>query len=218
MFSPLFTIDKTYLSIATFLFSIFNGFFISRQANRYNDIRNLISKIDANLSVVYRESTHVGGAFTKKIGNIILEYYQTRKRGWDNYITHKTNTITDLHKVIDVEYKKNNEGINGEAMRKMLVVIDDMQVQRKALLALHEESVTRYHYAIVLLLAAILVMTLLSMNTQGNLAESIIKSVFISVVGVVIWTLRRFDTLRVFEGEVGEHSGKDVVNIISGKR
>jgi hypothetical protein len=215
---PDFSIDKAYLGIATFLFSIFNGFFISRQSSRYNDIRNFISKIDANLSIVYRESTHIGGKFTKKIGEVILAYYETRKKGWDSYIQHKSSTITDFHKLIDAEYKKNSENIHGEAMRKMLVVIDDLQVERKALVSLHEEHVTRYQYAIVLLLAAILITTLLAINTQGNLAESIIKSVFISVVGVVIWTLHLFDTLKVFEGEVGEHSGRDVVEIIKGRK
>lgn len=218
VFSPVFNINTVYLSLTTFLFSIFNGFFIARQANRYNDIRNYISKIDANLTILYRESTHVGGKFTKKIGTIILEYYDTRKKGWDNYINHKSTTITDLHKALDTEYKKNSESIQGEAMRKMMVVMDDLQIQRKALVTLHEERVTRYQYTIVILLAGILITAFLSVNTQGNLTESIIKSILISVVGVVVWTLHQFDELRIFEGMIGEHSARDVVDIISGKK
>ena len=215
---PIFSVNMVYLSLGTFLFSIFNGFFISRQANRYNEIRNYISKIDANLTILYRESTHIGGAFTKKIGKIILEYYETRKKGWNDYIKHKSTTITDIHKTIDSEYKKNNENIHGEAMRKMLVVVDDLQVQRKALVTLSEERVTRYQYTIVLLLASVLIASFSSINTQGVIADSFIKSVLITTVGVVIWTLHQFDELRIFEGMIGEHSAKDVVEIIKGKK
>lgn len=215
---PIFAVNTVYLSLGTFLFSIFNGFFISRQANRYNEIRNYISKIDANLTILYRESTHIGGTFTKKIGTIILDYYETRKKGWNDYIKHKSTTITDIHKAIDSEYKKNNENIHGEAMRKMLVVVDDLQVQRKALVTLSEERVTRYQYTIVLLLAAVLITAFSSIDTQGALADSFIKSVLITTVGVVIWTLHQFDELRIFEGMIGEHSAKDVVEIIKGKK
>ena len=216
--SPVFAVNTVYLSLTTFLFSIFNGFFISRQANRYNDIRNYISKIDANLTILYRESTHVGGKFTKKIGGIILDYYEMRKKGWYEYINHRSTTITDLHKALDTEYKKNSESIHGEAMRKMLIVLDDLQVQRKALVTLHEERVTRYQYTIVVLLAVVLVTAFLSVDTQGNLTESVIKSILISVVGVVVWTLHQFDELRIFEGMVGEHSAQDVIDIIGGKK
>jgi hypothetical protein len=216
--SPVFSINTVYLSLATFLFSIFNGFFIARQANRYNDIRNYISKSDANLTIIYRESTHVGGRFIKKIGGIILEYYEMRKKGWDDYINHRSTTIRDLHKAIDSEYKKNNESIHGEAMRKMLIALDDLQVQRKALITLHEERVTRYQYTIVILLALVLTAALLSVDTLGNIAESIVKAILVSVVGVVVWTLHQFDELRIFEGMVGEHSARDVLDIIEDKK
>lgn len=213
-----FSVNSVYLSLTTFLFSIFNGFFIARQANRYNDIRNYISKTDANLTSIYRESTHVGKQFTKKIGTVILEYYGMRKRGWDDYINHKSTTITDLHKLIHNEYKKESAGIHGEAMRKMLIVLDDLQVQRKALITLHEERVTRYQYTIVLLLAFVLIAAFFAVDTEGNLIESIIKSVLISTVGVVVWTLHQFDELRIFEGMVGEHSARDVLDIIEGNK
>lgn len=217
-YAPIFTVDRSYLSSATFLFSVFNGFFIARQANRYNDVRNLISKIDANLSIIYRESTHIGGAFTKKIGEIILDYYKTRKKGWREYIMHKSSTIANFHKAIDGEYKKSNEGIKGEAMRKMMLVIDDLQVQRKALITLNEEKVTRYQYTIVFLLVSVLIAMFLSLNTNGHLLESFMKAVLISVVGVVVWMLHKFDQLDVFEGVVGEHSARDVLEIIKGKK
>lgn len=217
-YEPLFSVDRTYLTAATFLFSVFNGFFIARQANRYNDVRNLISKIDANLSIIYRESTHIGGAFTKKIGTIILDYYETRKRGWDNYIKHRSTMIADFHKAIDLQYKKESDGIKGEAMRKMMLVIDDMQVERKALITLSEEKVTRYQYTIVFLLAFVLIAMFLSLNTQGYLIESFMKGVLVSVVGVVVWMLHKFDELHVFEGVIGEHSARDVMEIIKGKK
>lgn len=72
-------IDKIYISVTTFLFSIFNGFFISRQASRYNEIRNTFSKIDAKLSSIYRNSTHLSKEMVKRVSKTILDYYETRK-------------------------------------------------------------------------------------------------------------------------------------------
>ena len=43
------------------------------------------------------------------------------------------------------------------------------------------------------------------------------KAVFTTIIFVVIWTLNRFDNLKIFHGEIGESTGEDVVDIIKGK-
>src|SRR3989338_7338811 len=70
------SIDKLFLTISTFLFSIFSGFFISRQAARYSDIRKSLAAIDGNMSAMYRASGHLGADFQSKVGGVIKEYYE----------------------------------------------------------------------------------------------------------------------------------------------
>ena len=212
-------IDKVYISITTFLFSIFNGFFISRQAGRYNEIRNTFSKIDAKLSSIYRNSTHLSKKMVKKISNTILNYYETRKN-WEYYLSAKTNLITDLHNIIDEEEKNNTEltSLQKERLKKILTYSDDIQTERKNLVALSQENVGIYQYSIVILLAIILIILLFGFNSVNSIIISIIKAIFINVIFIVIWTLNRFDKLKLFEKNVGEHTSLDVIEIIKGNR
>ena len=91
-------VDKTFLTLSTFLFALFTGFFISRQAGRYSEIRRLTADFDGNMSGIYRLSGHLGNDEQKKAGDIIKNYYkQIVKNGWDYAFTHKTTTLTYLH-------------------------------------------------------------------------------------------------------------------------
>ena len=216
---PTFKIESLYPSIATFLFSIFNGFFISRQAGRYNEVRNTLSKIDADLSSLYRESLHVSPKMTEVVKEIIATYAYSRKDSWNSYIHSKSSLVADLHQLIELEYNRSDlKPLSKEALNKMLSLTDDLQTNRKVLVALNDEHVTRYQYAIVILLAVILVITLLASDTAGNLIESLIKAVFIVVVGVVVWTLYKFDNLEIFKGTIGQSTAQDVLDILEGKK
>jgi hypothetical protein len=65
---------KVILTIATFLFAIIAGFFISRLATRYNEIRRLIATADADLLNLYKISRNFGKKFEKKMTSLIDEY------------------------------------------------------------------------------------------------------------------------------------------------
>ena len=69
-------VDRIFLTIATFLFSMIVGFFIARQGVRYSGIREQISLFDGHLSAIYRESGHLGKKAQEHIGEIILDYYK----------------------------------------------------------------------------------------------------------------------------------------------
>jgi hypothetical protein len=43
-----------FLSLSTFLFAIFSGFFIARQGRRYSQLRDEISRFDGSASAIYR--------------------------------------------------------------------------------------------------------------------------------------------------------------------
>lgn len=96
------------LTISTFLFSIFTGFFISKQGSRYSLIRDNLALFDGNLSSIYRQSSHLGKKTNSKIKKIIESHYLIilNKKKWHYNFTHKSTTITDIHNVLEKELGK----------------------------------------------------------------------------------------------------------------
>ncbi len=72
-----FETTKTILTIASFLFAIFTGFFISRQGRRYNNIRATIADFDGEMSAIYRAFDHAGAKVKEQAGKIIQAHYET---------------------------------------------------------------------------------------------------------------------------------------------
>ncbi len=105
-------VDKLFLTISTFLFSIFSGFFISRQGTRYSAIREQIAKMDGNLSAIYRASGHLGGDVQKRVGEIIVNYFDPIfvNKSWDYNFTHKSTTMTSLHQLLEEAMKVGQSG------------------------------------------------------------------------------------------------------------
>ena len=87
---------KTFLSLATFLFAVFAGFFISRQGQRYSLIRDLITKSDGSLSYIYRLFGHLGKNSQKAVTKIIKDHCQKilKNNAWDWHFVHKSTTMT----------------------------------------------------------------------------------------------------------------------------
>lgn len=214
-------LDKVYLTISTFLFSVFNGFFISRQSSRYSEIRNGLSRFDASMSIVYRESSHLDEEEHKAIGVMIRDYYSTilKHKDWVYYyFTHKSTLITDLHGSLDTYSKKGMDGLRGESIKGMLRTLDDMQITRKMLVSLKEETIPRLQQFFIYALAFMLFLAILTLPSKGLVLASLIKSVYMITVVTVVILLKKFDNLSLFEGRIGEHSAKDVLSIIDGKK
>ncbi len=214
-------IDKVYLTLSTFLFSVFNGFFISRQSSRYTEIRNSLSRFDADMTIIFRESAHLDKGEHEHISTLIREYYETllKHKNWSYYyFTHKTNLVTSLHEYLYVCAKHSMEGLRGEAIKNILRTLDDVQITRKLLVSLKEETVPRLQQVFIYMLATVLLLAILTLPSKGLVLASLIKAVYITGVFIVIILLKKFDDLSLFEGAIGEHSARDVLGIIEGKK
>jgi hypothetical protein len=214
-------IDKVYLTISTFLFSVFNGFFISRQSNRYTEIRNNLSRFDADMSIIFRESTHLSKEEHDHMTSLIREYYETvlKHHDWSYYyFTHKTTLISSLHKCLQAYAKHSIEGLRGEAIKNMLHTLDDVQITRKLLVSLKEETIPYLQQVFMYMLAGILFVSILTLPSVNLVLASMIKAIYIITVFTVAVLLKKFDDLTLFEGSIGEHSARDVLNIIDGDK
>jgi hypothetical protein len=213
-------LDKVYLTVSTFLFSVFNGFFISRQSTRYSDIRNNLSRFDADMTIVFRESSHLQKEEHGRFGEMIREHYAIllKKKDWSYYFTHKSNLIANLHAYIQVCGNIDMDKVRGECLRKMMGTLDDAQIVRKVLVSLKEETIPKLQQIFIYVLAVILFLAVLTLPSQDLVLASLLKSVYMMTIVMVVILLKKFDDLTLFEGTIGEHSAKDVINIIGGEK
>ena len=213
-------LDKVYLTVSTFLFSIFNGFFISRQSSRYSEIRSNLSRFDADMSIVFRESSHLTKEEHTYFGEIIRGYYLSiiKSKDWAYYFTHKSTLLTSLHVYLEKCGEVSMDKVRGESIRKILGVLDDIQIIRKVLVSLKEETIPGFQQFFIYLLAVILFLAVMTLPSQGLVLAALLKSVYMITIITVVILLKKFDNLTLFEGTIGEHSARDVLSIIDGEK
>lgn len=211
---------KLFLTIATFLFAIFSGFFIARQGTRYGAIRDLLTKFDGNMSFIYRVSGHFGEA-QKEVAEILRKHYTPilKLKVWYYPFTHKTTTLTDLHSFCQrVVGEKNLASLQGAVLAQIMISLRECQGLRKNMIALYEERVPGSQWFILVLLTLVILISLLIIPSQFEFFSSLLKGIFGSLLVFVLIFLRRLDRLEFFGGMIGENSARDVLNIIKGKR
>lgn len=215
----LFEIDKIFLTIATFLFAIFAGFFISRQGSRYSDIRGKIANFDGGMSSTYRSSGHLGEDIQNKMGEIIKSHYQAilENKMWDYHFMHKSVTITSIHQVLEnVIADKMLNSLKNAALIRIMNTLYDLQINRKNMVALYQERIPAFQWALIYFLAFILFVAISSISSYHQIVDSILKSAFTNTIFVVVILLKQLDRLHFFEGTIGEKSAEDVLGIIQG--
>lgn len=213
-------IDKTFLTLSTFLFALFTGFFISRQATRYSEIRKLTANFDGVLSSVYRSFMHYGDEAWHKAGEIIKNHYNSvTESGWDYHLKNKSTTLTNLHILTDETVNAvGSDGVKGAITTRIILGLHDAQKIRKNMVALHDERIPGFQLMLIYILTAMLVLIVSSIPSGGLMLGSFIKAAFILSVVVVVILLKRLDNLELFSGGIGEKSAQDVLNIIEGTR
>ncbi len=213
--------DKVFLTISTFLFSIFAGFFVSRQGARYSVLREKIANFDGGMSSIYRSSGHLGLSFQKKIGKILENHYKviSDNKAWDYHFTHKSSTLTSIHKLIEEAIKdKTVPSLKSAVLIQIMAALREAQLLRKNMVALYQERIPQFQWILLYSLSLVLLITLSTIFSQYLWLSSALKAAFgFSVVAIIV-LLRQLDSLKFFEGTIGENSAKDVVEIIKGKK
>jgi hypothetical protein len=100
----------------------------------------------------------------------------------------------------------------------MMGVLDDAQIVRKVLVSLKEETIPRLQQIFIYVLAVILFLAVLTLPSRDLVLASLLKSVYMMTIVMVVILLKKFDDLTLFEGTIGEHSAKDVLEIIGGEK
>jgi len=214
-------VDRVFLSISTFLYSIFTGFFISRQASRFNKVRETVTKFDGLMSNMYRTSGHISATLQKDMGEVIKAHYEKifQTKQWNYHFEHKSTTLSSIHRLLDKHIKEDkvtklsNQSIG--AIVKSLGVAQDV---RKSMLALNRERVPVEQWVLILFFVMMLIATVSAMESVGVLLPAILKAAFVISVLSVMFILYRLNNLAFTEDLMGAESAQDVLDIIAGDK
>lgn len=209
------------LTISTFLFATFTGFFIARQSSRYSKIRDNITKFDGNMSFLYRSFGHLGVKIQNQAKKVIRNHYKKiiDNKLWDYHLTRKSNTITSLHEIIEQAAKsKKANSVTNFSTQQILVSLRDLQSLRKRTIALHDESVPMFLWVVMFLLAIILFISLTAIPSQYFFFAAILKASFGTSILAILILLVQFDRLKFFGKVIAKSSAQDVLDILAGKK
>lgn len=215
------TTDKIFITITTFFFSIFTGFFIARQGNRYTKIREVISTFDGKLSSIYRASQNINPQIQEKIGLVIKNHYTLilQNKAWNYHFINKSNTISSIHEILEEDIGNNKqETLRNQAVGRVMTGLSDCQVLRKNMVMLYQERIPSFQWFLLFFFVLILLSAISVIPSQGFILGALLKSAFVVSILSVIFILRNLDNLHLFEEFIGENSAKDVLDLIEGNK
>ena len=199
----------------TFFFTLFSGYFITRQNDRYTSISEEISNTDGTFSLLYRISGAVP-AIQDKVRDALKNHYQKiLDNDWAYHILHPSTTITDVFNAYNSAEGNDADKIGqfGDAFGGGFL---QLQISRKKMIMLYHEKLLLLHWALVYVLAGLMVV---SFNFIPNHAISvdILKIVFGLAVLFVVLLLKQLDDLSIFGKDFNKETADDMLRIIGEK-
>lgn len=218
--SPITALESSQLllTVATFTFTIFMGFFISRQGKRYSSLRDGIAHFDGTITAIYRDFGHISKTAEKKAETIILNHYQAiiDSQEWDHHLFRPSSTITDFHSLLESSVKRKKlSTLQSASVTRILHNLDSLQNDRKQMIALHLERIPLFQWGLLCLLAFIMLVTVSFIPSYAIVITSSLKAVFALAILVALVQLWKFDHLSFFSNLLGERSNQDIIDIIN---
>jgi hypothetical protein len=210
-----------FLTISTFAFATYTGFFISRQGRRYSQIRKLLATFDGILSSMYRDAEHISIAMKNGIKKIVIKHYTAvkKKKQWDYHLKNKSTTLTDINLLLEKQIgAKSLKSLKNFSLRNIMSGLQDLQVLRKQMIALELEKVPAFYWGILGILAGVLLAALSFIPSQGLLLYSALKVAFAIAIILVVYLLYKLNGLRFFEKTIGQKSAQDILEIFDNKK
>lgn len=202
----------------TFFFTLFMGFFISRQNDRYSDITEIIAERDGLYSFLYR----VYGLIPRVQDNlreIIRKHYKKilDSDDWAYNEFHPSNTISRITKEMGGLTADETQSIDGHSYYDGIWdAIKELQQNRKKIIAAYAERLAGFQWAIIYILAILLAVSLDFVPANSFLVQ-ILKILFGTAVFISVVLLKELDNLTLFGEHAGEESAQDIFRIIDEK-
>lgn len=203
----------------TFFFTLFAGYFITRQNDRYTSIAEEISNTDGDFSLLYRISGVVPWAQDKI--REALRYHYEKILETNNWAYHILNPSTTITKVFDA-YREVNDKNDDDADKLSHFsdasggAFDDVQQSRKKMIMLYHEKLLPLHWALIYILAGLMVVSF-DFIPNHTLIVNILKIFFGVAVLFVVLLLKQLDDLSIFGKDFNKETASDMLRIIDEK-
>ncbi len=202
----------------TFFFTLFSGFFITRQNDRYSDIVEMISERDGLFSFLYRVFGMVP-RIQNEMREIIRAHYQMilKSNDWAYNEFHPSTTVTKLTAAMSSVTDEEGDKIkNNNLFDGIWGAIQELQQNRKKIIAAKHERLTVFQWVLVYMLGLLLVISFNFIPVYTTLIISL-KVVFGLAVMFVIVLLHQLDSLSLFGKNFGKKTAQDIFNILDEK-
>jgi len=202
----------------TFFFTLFIGYFITRQNDRYSGISDQLTSNDGWLSYLYR-ITGLVPRIQVEVREIVRNHYKKIIDSGDlaYHVKHPSNTLTNLTKALgSITEDEIGNPAAGAAWGFLFEVISDLQITRKKILNLYGERLVPFQWAVIYILALLLIVSFNFVPANSWLVV-VLKVLFGTAVFISILLLRQLDNLTLFGDTVGMDSAHDVLRIVEEK-
>ena len=202
------------LTVATFLFSILAGFFMSRLNSRYNEVRELLAIEDARWLSLYKMSRFYGRNISEGLSDLIDKYYiiifdfeigEYYKRSARYFLA----VYDELEK-----YKEYRADSTFAGLLDHLTVIEE---QRNRSSELAREKLTKGQWSVLLFLYCIIAFSLFYLKVP-ELYSQIITVLLLTALALVLLLIRDLQNLRLLGKMVMVESGQEVLEFIGRMR
>ncbi len=203
----------------TFFFTLFSGFFITRQNDRYTSIAEEISNTDGDFSLLYRIAGVVPWA-QDKIRDALRHHY-TKILETNNWAYHILNPSTTIKKIFDAYSQVNDK--NDDDAEKLSHFSDasgqafaDVQVSRKKMIMLYQQKLLPLQWALIYILGILMVVSF-NFIPNHSIIVDLLKIFFGVAVLFVILLLKQLDDLSIFGKDFNKQTANDMLRIIDEK-
>lgn len=198
----------------TFFFTLFSGFFITRQNDRYTAIADEIASTDGLFSLLYRVAGAVPSV-QNQVREALQDHYQKilETNNWAYHILHPSTTITRIFKAYDNVSGAEAEKLGqfGDAFGGAFV---SLQVSRKRMVMLYEEKLLPLQWALVSILGILMVLSFNFIPSHALIID-VLKIIFGVAVLFVILLLKQLNDLSIFGTDFNRRTANDILRIIN---
>lgn len=200
----------------TFFFTLFSGFFITRQNDRYTAVIDEISNNDGLFSLLYRVSGVVPRV-QGKVREALRDHYQKimDSNNWAYHVLNPSNTITRIFKAYSEVNNEEREKLSqfGDAYGGAFA---DIQVSRKKILMLFHQNLLPLQWSIIIILAIMMIVAFNFIPTYSLLIDAL-KIFFGLSVLLVVLLLKQLDNLTLFGKDFNKKTANDIFRILDEK-
>lgn len=208
----------TILTISTFLYAIFLGFFLDRAKSRFNRVRELVSSEDATWLSLSEVAGFFGPTFQKKINTLIDKYYIVAYDYYlEGYYRPSAPVLSKVYDAFDALDLTVHDSGAADMFDDAVVLLNNIEERRNESNVVTSEQLNAAQWLLVVLLATVIILSLVFVRTP-DLFSFIAITLLATALVTPLFILRDLQSFNFGGNQLMEESGQEVLESIGKKR